>query len=81
MNLELSQRALIALGQAPVEVQRAFIKQANHLVRDLHYPGLHAKKYNEATGEWQGRVNADWRFWFEIRKGVYHVLDIRPHPK
>jgi hypothetical protein len=62
MNLHLSLRAVEQLAAAPVPIQKAFIKQVNFLVRNLHHPSLHAKKYDEANDRWQARVNDDWRF-------------------
>ena len=66
MNVSLTERAISALAGAPATVQKAFIKQMNFLSRNLQHPSLHAKKYNEAEGRWQARVNDDWRFYFRI---------------
>jgi plasmid maintenance system killer protein len=81
MNVQLSQRAVEALAAAPLPVQKAFIKQINFLVRDLAHPGLHAKKYGEAVGRWQARVNDDWRFYFQVVGDTYRITDLMPHPK
>jgi len=81
MNILLRQRAIEALGVAPLPVQKAFIKQMTFLARDLKHPGLHAKKYNEREDKWQGRINDDWRFYFTIVGDTYHILDLIPHPK
>ena len=50
----------------PPDIRRVFLKQATFLVRDLRYPSLHAKKYDEARDVWQARVNDDWRFYFRL---------------
>jgi mRNA interferase RelE/StbE len=42
---------------------------------------LRAKKYDEATGLWQARVNRSWRFYFPIQSDTYIITDIVPHPK
>jgi plasmid maintenance system killer protein len=42
---------------------------------------LHAKKYDEAAGRWQARVNDDWRFYFQIVGDTYRVTGLMPHPK
>jgi hypothetical protein len=81
MNVLLRERTIAALASAPLQVQKAFIKQIRYLSRDLRHPGLHAKKYNEAEDTWQGRVTDDWRFYFEIEGGTYHITDLKPHPK
>jgi hypothetical protein len=51
------------------------------LRQNLRYPSLKAKKYNEEKGIWQGRVNRDYRFYFQIIGDTYHILMIVPHPK
>ena len=81
MNVLLRERAIEALATAPLPVQKAFIKQINFLVRDLRHPSLHAKKYDETEGKWQGRVTGDWRFYFKIEGGTYQIFDLTPHPK
>ena len=47
MTVTHSQTVLEALAEAPVPVQKAFIKQLNFLIRNLNHPSLHAKKYDE----------------------------------
>jgi hypothetical protein len=81
MSINQSQRAVAALGVAPPQVQRAFIKQMNLLLRDLSHPGLDAKKYDETNDVWQGRINDGWRFWFKIQDDTYQVTDLAPRPK
>lgn len=67
--------------EAPAEVQRAFDRRAGFLMQNLQHPSLRAKKYDEARDIWQARVNADWRFYFQIKADTYILLDIIPHPK
>jgi len=81
MTVALKERAIAALAAAPPEVQKAFIKQLSFLARNLLHPGLHAKKYDEATDRWQARVNQDWRFYFTIVGDAYVILDMTRHPK
>ena len=81
MTVHLSLRAIEQLAAAPVPIQKAFIKQINFLVRNLHHPGLHAKKYDEANDRWQARVNDDWRFYFTIAGDTYRISELKPHPK
>jgi hypothetical protein len=50
-------------------------------VQNLRHPSLRAKKFDEARDIWQGRVNADWRFYFKIDGDGYYLLEIIPHPK
>lgn len=66
---------------APEDVQRAFGKQLGHLLRELRHPSLRAKKDDESKDIWQGRFDSNWRFYFRIEGDVYHLLEIKPHPK
>jgi plasmid maintenance system killer protein len=68
-------------AKAPYYVQRAFDKQSLLLLKNLHHPSLHAKKYDEGEDIWQARVNRHWRFYFAIQGDVYLILSIIPHPK
>lgn len=63
------------------DIQSKFNKQLRFLLQDLKYPSLKAKKYNEETGIWQGRVDRNIRFYFLIQDDVYVLLDIKRHPK
>jgi hypothetical protein len=79
MNVHLSQSAVEGLFDASLPVQKAFIKQINYLVRNLNHPSLRAKRFDEAKGRWQARVNDDWRFYFTIdRDNIPHQRDRLP---
>src|ERR1017187_2683127 len=67
MKIDYLPRALEALKDAPADVRKAFFKQVTFLAGNLHYPSLHAKKYDESRDRWQARVNKNWRFYFNIR--------------
>ena len=69
------------LENLPKETQQKFWKQLGFLVSDLRHPSLHAKKYDEAKGIWQARVDRSYRFYFLIDEDIYILLDIRGHPK
>jgi hypothetical protein len=43
MMVVLTDRAALAVADAPLEVRRAFYKQLRYLERDLHHPSLRAK--------------------------------------
>ncbi|PIS39584.1 MAG: hypothetical protein COT33_01165 [Candidatus Nealsonbacteria bacterium CG08_land_8_20_14_0_20_38_20] len=65
----------------PLKIQKKFEKQIDYLLRDIRYPSLHAKKYDESRGIWQARVNGKIRFYFLIEDDTYILLDIRKHQK
>ena len=69
------------LCEGSPEVQRAFDKQVNRLLVDPHHPSLRTKKYDEASGLWQARINRDWRFYFTIEGETYHLVEMTSHPK
>ena len=61
--------------------KRKFKKQLGFLLQNIQYPSLHAKKYNEKQGVWQARVDNNFRFYFQIKKDTYFILNIIRHPK
>lgn len=65
----------------PQEVQRAFEKQLDHLLRNLHHPSLRAKKYDETIGMWQARVTKGYRFYFQMQGDTYILHEITAHRK
>ncbi len=81
MKVFLSARFVRSFREAPERVRRDFGKQLGHLIRDLRHPSLRAKKYDEARGIWQARVDGGWRFYFTIEDDAYYLIDILPHPK
>ena len=40
-----------------------------------------SEKYDESNDVWQGRVNRDYRFYFQIVADDYVIVRIIPHPK
>ena len=56
-------------------------KQLNLLRDNLRHPSLNAKKYGGADNVWQGRVNRDYRFYFQIDGDTFRIISITPHPK
>lgn len=60
--------------------KKKFHRQSKHLLLSLRHPSLHAKKYDESGDTWQARVDIDTRFYFQIKKDAYILLDIIKHP-
>ena len=81
MKVLFSDHFTRAFRDAPQIVQRDFGKQLGFILGNLRHPSLNAKKYDEARGLWQARVNLDWRCYFSIEDDTYHFHDIIPHPK
>ncbi len=81
MLLFYTERFQRSYSDAPAKVQRQCDKQLALLAQDSHHPSLRTKKYDEARGIWQGRINRSWRFYFLIDGDRFYLLDIIPHPK
>lgn len=81
MRPYLSPRFLRLYAEAPAHIQKAFDQKLKFLLQNLRHPSLRAKKYDEARGIWQARVNGGWRFYFSIEGDTYIIHSIRPHPK
>jgi mRNA-degrading endonuclease RelE of RelBE toxin-antitoxin system len=56
-------------------------KQIEFLSANLHHPSLRAKKYDEARGLWQARVDRRYRFYSQIEGDTCTLLSVVPHPK
>ena len=81
MKLLFSQKALRDYQSAPKEVQQAADKQLRFLLKNIKYPSLRAKKYDETKDVWQARITLDWRFYFQIRGDTYDIITIVKHPE
>jgi len=56
-------------------------KQLGLLQENFRHPSIQTKKYDETNDIWQGRVNRDYRFYFQIVDDEYIIVRIIPHPK
>lgn len=81
MNLEFTARAQKDFASLPPHLKTLLRKQLAFLQHNLRHPSLQAKKYDEGSGVWQGRVNRSYRFYFQIVGDTYRILTIIPHPK
>jgi hypothetical protein len=81
MRLLFSPHFVRGYNKAPQAVQQAFDKQSEFLLADFRHPSVRAKKYGVPGDLWQARVNDSWRFYFTIEGDVYHLHEIRVHPK
>jgi mRNA interferase RelE/StbE len=79
MIVRFSKHFLQSYFKAPKPAQKAFDKQSEFLLLDLHHPSLRTKKYDEARDLWQARVNYSWRFYFKIAGDVYLIPEARRH--
>jgi mRNA-degrading endonuclease RelE of RelBE toxin-antitoxin system len=78
---DFSPRAARDYKNLPPELQALVRKQLNLLRDNLRHPSLNAKKYGGTDDTWQGRVNRDYRFYFQIVGDTYRIIAIVPHPK
>jgi len=81
MRAIFSERFKRSYEAAPWRIQRAFDRRLALLLQSLRHPSLRAKRYDEARGIWQARVDGGWRFYFTIEGDTYHLHDLISHPK
>jgi mRNA-degrading endonuclease RelE of RelBE toxin-antitoxin system len=81
MEIRFSSRARREFADLSPELKAQARKQLTLLLHDLRHPSLQAKKYGGKDDIWQGRVNRDYRFYFQIIGDAYYVVTIIPHPK
>lgn len=81
MKILFASKALRDYQNAPQEIKQTADKQFNFLLKNLKYPSLRAKKYDEAKDVWQARITRGWRFYFRIRGDIYYIITIAKHPE
>ena len=81
MKAELSRRAAIDLDDLSSRLQATVRKQLALLAENIRHPSIQAKKYDEGNDIWQGRVNRNYHFYFQIIDDEYKIIRIIPHPK
>jgi len=81
MEIVFSRRASRDFRSLSPELKALVRKQLALLLNDLRHPSIQAKKYGGADDVWQGRVNRDYRFYFQIVGSTYYIVTIIPHPK
>ena len=81
MNVKFSARARRDFSTLPPRLKTSVRKQLALSQDNIRHPSLQAKKYDEANDVWQGRVNRDYRFYFQIVGEDYIIVRIIPHPK
>ncbi|HWQ69555.1 MAG TPA: hypothetical protein VN494_06325 [Patescibacteria group bacterium] len=81
MRAFYTKRFLDHYAAASPRIQQAVDRRIGLLLQNLRHPSLRAKKYDEAQGIWQARVNGGWRLYFTIEGDLYRLLALLPHPK
>ncbi len=81
MNIRFTPRARQDFGGLPPDLKTRVRKKFDLLQDNLRHPSIQAKKYDETNDIWQGRVNRDYRFYFQIVDNEYVIVRIIPHPK
>lgn len=79
MRVSFNNHFTQSFRKLPQRLQKAFGKQLGLLLSDLQHPSLHSKKYDQAKGIWQARVDGGYRFYFRITGDIYEMLEIRRH--
>lgn len=81
MNIRLTARAGRDFSALPPHLKTRARKQLGLLQQNLRHPSIQAKKYDESADVWQGRINRDYRFYFQIAGDEFVIIRIVPHPK
>jgi mRNA-degrading endonuclease RelE of RelBE toxin-antitoxin system len=81
MKFSFSERARRDYDNFSVKLRARVDKQISALLKDIRYPSLKAKKYDEKRGIWQMRISKDYRLYFTIDNDVYIIVTITKHPK
>lgn len=79
MRYHTSQRFDREYAELPESLQKKIKKQVRLLVENLRHPSLRAKKYHEADGTWQARIDRRYRFYFKIEHDGYILITIKRH--
>ncbi|MBF0319940.1 MAG: type II toxin-antitoxin system YoeB family toxin [Nitrospirae bacterium] len=81
MKLLFTAKALKDYESLTEKLQTLVDKQLDALLRDIRYPSLRAKKYNESQDIWQARINKEYRVYFCVKGDAYVIITICKHPK
>lgn len=81
MRIRFSRLADRQYANLPVRLRTQVDKQLDLLSQNLRHPSIQAKKYGGTHDVWQGRVNREYRFYFQISEATYDIIAIIPHPK
>lgn len=81
MNVRYTDRFERQYRALPEQLKARVDKQIRFLAENLRHPSLRAKKYDEARGIWQARVDRRYRFYFEVQGDTCTLLSVIPHPK
>ena len=60
-------------------LQRTVEQKLLLLVKDIFHPSLGVKKVRKYKGIFEGRVNKNFRFLFEVIPGSYILLRVKKH--
>jgi mRNA-degrading endonuclease RelE of RelBE toxin-antitoxin system len=81
MRVRFSRLADRQYASLPSRLRAQVDKQLDFLSQNLRHPSIQAKKYGGTNAVCQGRVNRDYRFYFQITDEAYYSNSIIPHPK
>ena len=81
MLIRFTRQADKHYASLPSRLRTQVDKQLDFLSQNLRHPSIQAKKYGGTNDVWQGRVNRDYRFYFQITDDGYRIIAIIPHPK
>jgi len=81
MKLRFTRKAVRDYEALSLKLQEPVDKQSTALLKDIRYPSLNAKKYDNKRDLWQLRISRDYRLYFLIDSDTYVIITIKKHPK
>ena len=81
MKLRFTKKAVKDYEALTLKLRELVEKQLTALLKDIRYPSLNAKKYDNKRDLWQLRINRDYRLYFLIDSDTYVIITIKKHPK
>ena len=79
MKLIRTDRFLDDYRRLPPQVQRQTDRKLTYLVRDIAHPSLRVKRVRKYHDVFEGSINMDYRFLFQITADAYILLRIGRH--
>ena len=79
MNLAWTRRFQKDMERLPEALQRLALSKLDVLASNLSHPSLRVKRVRSFPGRYEGSINMQYRFTFEIEDDTIMLLRIGPH--
>lgn len=79
MKLKLLRTFSKAYAKLPKNIQKKTDKQITLITHDFQHPSLHSKKIKGTEDIWEGRVDYQYRFTFQVEETTIVLRNVGPH--